>query len=146
VRVWIDDAPVIDDWTDGGALREPRGTVAAAAAGWHDLRVEWDQIAGPMTARLRYESPSQPRVIVPPESLRHLTDDTLADFENEWDLPLSAVTGVAASPHGTVVGGVSARPDLFWDAWVVPPDGRPPRRLAPIGLTLLWVDASGAVW
>jgi hypothetical protein len=41
---------------------------------------------------------------------------------------------------------VSREPDLSWDAWVVPSGGGPPRRLAPIGLTLLSVDESGALW
>lgn len=66
--------------------------------------------------------------------------------ENAWGLPLTAVTGTATSPHGTVVGGVSTEAELFWDAWVVPFDGGPPRRLAPVGNNLVAVDAAGAVW
>jgi hypothetical protein len=68
VRLWIDDALIIDDWTDGGNLREPRGTVAGG--GWRDLRVEWDQIDGPMTARLSAASPSHDKSVVPPSDLR----------------------------------------------------------------------------
>jgi hypothetical protein len=68
VRLWIDDALVIDDWVDGGDLREPRGTVAGS--GWQDLRVEWDQIDGPMTARLSAASPSRGKSVVPPSDLR----------------------------------------------------------------------------
>jgi hypothetical protein len=71
VRIWIDDAAVIDDWVDSDVLRETRGTIAAPEPGWRDLRVEWDQLDGPMTARLRYRSPSQPDTIVPPIALRH---------------------------------------------------------------------------
>jgi len=71
VRLWIDDALVIDDWVDSGALREPRGTVAVPEAGWRDLRIEWDQLDGPMTARLRFAPPSSPAVVVPPSALRH---------------------------------------------------------------------------
>jgi hypothetical protein len=157
VRIWIDDAVVIDDWVDSGILRELRGTVPAPGGGWRDLRVDWDQADGPMDARLGYESPSQPSSIVPPSALRHLDppaataveaaeEGTLGDFENVWGLPLTSVTGVAASPDGLVVGGVSSEEGLFWDAWVVPSGNGPPRRLGPIGLTLLSVNASGAVW
>lgn len=71
VRIWIGDTPVVDDWNDGGVLRHARGTVAVAPAGWRDLRIEWDQVDGPMTARLRYQSPSQADTIVPPGALRH---------------------------------------------------------------------------
>jgi hypothetical protein len=62
-------------------------------------------------------------------------------------VPLSAVTGLAASPHGVVVAGISAEPERFWDAWVVPYSATgSPRRLAPVGLTLLSVGASGVLW
>ncbi len=62
------------------------------------------------------------------------------------ELPLSAVTGVAASDRELVVGGVSADPNLFWDAWVIRPGTSSPRRLAPIGNNLVAVDATGALW
>jgi PA14 domain len=68
VRLWIGDALIIDDWTDSGNLREPRGTVAGG--GWRDLRVEWDQIDGPMTARLSAASASRDKAVVPPSDLR----------------------------------------------------------------------------
>jgi hypothetical protein len=61
------------------------------------------------------------------------------------DVPLVSVTGLAASPHGLVVGGVSSSDDLFWDAWLVPGDAAPPRRLAPVD-NLVAVDAGGALW
>jgi hypothetical protein len=152
VRVWIEDALVIDDWVDGdGGLREPRGTVPAPGGGWRDLRVEWDQVAGPMDARLGFASASQPWAVVPASELRHLTAPAATGAEeaaegDAADLPLQAVTAVAASPHGTVVAGVSSAPELFWDAWVIPAGGGPPRRLAPIGLALVGVDAAGALW
>jgi hypothetical protein len=146
VRIWIDDAPIIDDWVDNGTLREARGTVAAAGAGWRDVRIEWDQVAGPMTARLRLQSPSRPRAIVRAAELRHLDAESDASLARVDELPLSFVTGVAASPDGLVVGGVSAAEDRFWDAWVIPFYGASPRRLAPIGTNLISVDASGALW
>ena len=146
VRIWIEDALIVDDWVDGGRLREARGTIAAAGAGWRDVRIEWDQIAGPMTARLRLQSPSRSRAIVSPEELRHVDAGSDASLERVGELPLSFVTGVAAAPDGLVVGGVSAAEDRFWDAWVLPFDGGSPRRLAPIGTNLLSVDAAGALW
>jgi len=69
VRLWVGDALIIDDWVDSGNLREPRGTVAGG--GWRSLRVEWDQIDGPMTARLSAASPIQDKAIVPRDDLRH---------------------------------------------------------------------------
>jgi PA14 domain len=68
-RLWVDDALVIDSWVDGEDLREPRGTVTGG--GWRNLRIEWDQIDGPMTARLSAASPSRDKAILPPTDLRH---------------------------------------------------------------------------
>jgi hypothetical protein len=68
------------------------------------------------------------------------------DPENFGGVPLGGVTGMAETPHGLVVAGVSSHVDLFWDAWLVPSDGRSPRRLAPIGDNLIAVDAGGALW
>jgi hypothetical protein len=72
VRLWIDDGLIIDDWVDSGVLREVRGVVPAPGGGWRNLRVDWDQLAGPMTARLSDASASQPKAVVPPAGLRHL--------------------------------------------------------------------------
>ena len=69
VRLWAGDALIIDDWADGGGLREPRGTVAGG--GWRNLRVEWDQIDGPMTARLSAASLIRDKAVVAPDDLRH---------------------------------------------------------------------------
>jgi len=67
------------------------------------------------------------------------------DAQTLGDVPLQAVTGLAAAPGGLVVGGVSPTWDLFWDAWFVPSDGGPARRLAPVD-NLVGVDAGGAIW
>ena len=60
-------------------------------------------------------------------------------------VPLQAVTGLAVTPRGLIVGGVSPAEDLFWDAWFVPADGGPAQRLAPVD-NLAGVDAGGAIW
>jgi hypothetical protein len=60
-------------------------------------------------------------------------------------VPLQAVTGLAVSPHGLVVGGISPDEDAFWEAWAIPSDGGPPRRLAFVE-RLIAVDAGGAIW
>ena len=70
VRIWIDGGLLVDDWTDGGVLREPRGAVPPSGDAWRELRIEWDQVAGPMTARLRAGPGSGTGAIVPPDALR----------------------------------------------------------------------------
>lgn len=71
VRLWIDDALIIDDWVDSGVLRWAGGTIAVPEAGWRDVRIEWDQLDGPMIARMTWRSPSRPAAIVPASALRH---------------------------------------------------------------------------
>jgi hypothetical protein len=68
------------------------------------------------------------------------------DGQTFGGVPLQAVTALAMSPRGLVVGGVSSADDLFWDAWLVPDGGGPVRRLAPIGNNLIGADASGVLW
>ena len=70
VRIWIDGGLIVDDWTDGGVLREAWGALPPSDDGWRALRIEWDQAAGPMTARLRAGAGARPRTIVPPAALR----------------------------------------------------------------------------
>jgi len=70
VRLWIDDAPVIDDWVDSDVARRARGSVPNGGDAWRNLRVEWDQGDGPMVARLRMASSSRPETIVPESALR----------------------------------------------------------------------------
>jgi PA14 domain-containing protein len=72
VRIWIDGALVVDDWVDSGVLRRARGTLGVLDPAWHDLRIDFDQQDGPMTARLRWQSPSQADAVVPASALRHL--------------------------------------------------------------------------
>ena len=72
VRLWIDGDLIVDDWTDGGELREAWGLVPSSEDAWRYLRIEWDQVDGPMTARLRAASASRPRAIVTPGELRDL--------------------------------------------------------------------------
>lgn len=53
VRVWIDDAPIIAEWSDGGS--RDLSTEVALAAGTHSLRVEYYERTGTARIRLSWE-------------------------------------------------------------------------------------------
>lgn len=67
VRLWIDDALVIDDWNDHP--RHDKSESMALVAGRHALRMEFYENTGEAVAQLSWSSPSIPRQVVPSASL-----------------------------------------------------------------------------
>ncbi len=68
VRLFIDDKPVIENWT-GHFPTVDKGTVALTA-GWHKLRLEYFQYDLGATIQLYWSSATTPRAIVPTNVLR----------------------------------------------------------------------------
>ncbi|MEV6031078.1 PA14 domain-containing protein [Nonomuraea sp. NPDC052116] len=67
-RLWVDGKPIIDHWVDDWD-REQTGTPIALEAGKkYDVKVEYFEHFGGANLRLRWQSPSQPKQIVPAEA------------------------------------------------------------------------------
>ncbi|MEV1177258.1 PA14 domain-containing protein [Nonomuraea sp. NPDC049784] len=67
-RLWVDGKPIIEHWVDDWD-REQTGTPIALEAGKkYDLKVEYFEHFGGANLRLRWQSPSQPKEIVPVEA------------------------------------------------------------------------------
>nr|WP_201784495.1 PA14 domain-containing protein [Nonomuraea pusilla] len=67
-RLWVDGKPVIDHWVDDWD-REQTGTPIVLQAGKaYDVKVEYFEHFGGANLRLRWQSPSQPKEIVPMEA------------------------------------------------------------------------------
>ena len=64
VRLWVNNQPIINNWTDHGAT-ENSGVIALAAGQKYDLRMEYFENGGQALARLAWSSPSQPKEFVP---------------------------------------------------------------------------------
>jgi len=64
VRLWLDGKLIIDNWTDHGTT-DNSARVNLVAGQIYALRMEWYDNTGGAVARLFWESPSQPRQIVP---------------------------------------------------------------------------------
>ncbi|MGI5291933.1 PA14 domain-containing protein [Nonomuraea polychroma] len=77
-RLWVDGKPVVDHWVDDWD-REQTGTPIALEAGRkYDIKVEYFEHFGGANLRLRWQSPSQPKAIVPAEAFT-----APADFQPE---------------------------------------------------------------
>jgi hypothetical protein len=68
VRLWVDDALVIDQWNDQAAATHS-GTAALVNGQRHRIRLEYYQNAGPSVVSLAWQSASQPFQIVPKSQL-----------------------------------------------------------------------------
>jgi hypothetical protein len=69
IRLWVDDKPVIDNWTDHAAT-EDRATVRLTAGQRHAIRLEYYQGGGDAVARLLWSAPGKPREVIPASALR----------------------------------------------------------------------------
>jgi glucose/arabinose dehydrogenase len=68
VRLFVNGAQVINNWTDHGAT-ENSGTVALTAGKLYDIRMELYDNGGPATARLSWSAPGLAKEIVPRANL-----------------------------------------------------------------------------
>jgi hypothetical protein len=70
IRVWIDDSPVVDAWSDH-STRDDSGTLMLSA-GWHRIRMEfYDNVYDyDAVAKLSWAGPGLARQIIPAANLR----------------------------------------------------------------------------
>jgi Concanavalin A-like lectin/glucanases superfamily/PA14 domain/Glycosyl hydrolases family 2, sugar binding domain/Glycosyl hydrolases family 2/Glycosyl hydrolases family 2, TIM barrel domain len=64
-RLWIDDQLVIDNWEDNWDIEQVGEPIALEAGRKYDIKVEFFENVGGSNLRLRWESASQPKAIVP---------------------------------------------------------------------------------
>ena len=141
VRIFVDDRPVVDDWTSHAA-KESSGK-ATLAPGEHRLRVEYFQLRGPAALALEWQPPGGVRGAIPSPALLALADPP-ADakgvvldgprptFDNPvvgFDCPDPGVLGITSGAH-----------PLFA---MVCTGGKLPIRLSDDLVT--WRDSGGAI-
>jgi hypothetical protein len=64
VRLWLDGRLIIDNWTDHGTV-DNRAKVDLVAGQIYSIRMEYYENTGGAVAQLSWQSPSQPRQIIP---------------------------------------------------------------------------------
>ena len=64
VRMWVNDAPIIDDWNPHAAI-EDTGTITLQANVPATIRVEYFEKMGDAEVILSWSSPSEPKAVVP---------------------------------------------------------------------------------
>jgi hypothetical protein len=96
VRLWVDDKPVIDNWTDHGET-EDQGAVRLEAGRKHRIRLEYFYSGGSGVTRLYWSSPSRARELVPARRLYTLDGSKhglQAEYFNGVDLRQLATTRI----------------------------------------------------
>lgn len=68
-RLWVDDQLIIDNWQDNWDVEKVSQPVSLEAGQFHDVKVEYFEHFGGAHLRMRWESPSQEKAIVPTEAL-----------------------------------------------------------------------------
>ncbi|MGI4787327.1 MAG: PA14 domain-containing protein [Janthinobacterium lividum] len=68
VRLWVDGKPIVDNRTDHGPT-DDSGIIALKAGQSYDIKMEYFNDAGGGTAKLSWQSASQPKEIVPASAL-----------------------------------------------------------------------------
>lgn len=68
IRLFIDDKPVVDDWSNHGA-RERNGTISLEAGELYAVKLEYYEDGGGAVAKLLWSSPSRAKQVVPNEQL-----------------------------------------------------------------------------
>jgi Concanavalin A-like lectin/glucanases superfamily/PA14 domain/Glycosyl hydrolases family 2, sugar binding domain/Glycosyl hydrolases family 2, TIM barrel domain/Glycosyl hydrolases family 2 len=67
-RLWVDGRLVIDNWVDNWDIEQVGQPIALEAGRRYDIKVEYFEHVGGSNLRLRWQSASQPKEIVPPEA------------------------------------------------------------------------------
>ncbi|WP_220448310.1 PA14 domain-containing protein [Nonomuraea diastatica] len=67
-RLWIDGKPIIDHWVDDWDAEQTGTPIALEAGRRYDVKVEYFEHYGGAHLRLRWESPSQPKAVVPADA------------------------------------------------------------------------------
>ncbi|MET8866791.1 PA14 domain-containing protein [Nonomuraea sp. NPDC004580] len=68
-RLWVDGQMIIDHWVDDWDIEQTGTPIALEAGREYDIKVEYFEHYGGANLRLRWQSPSQPKAVVPTEAL-----------------------------------------------------------------------------
>jgi hypothetical protein len=67
-RLWVDGRRIIDNWVDNWDIEQIGEPIALEAGRKYDIKVEYFEHVGGSNLRLRWQSASQPKEIVPPDA------------------------------------------------------------------------------
>jgi Tol biopolymer transport system component len=146
-RLWVNNQQIINNWTNRTTAVTSSGTINLVANTRYAIRVDYYDNTGPAELRLEWQSPSQPRQLIPATQLygpqqQHIPFDVLIFSQTTgsgevWVMNrdgagrrrLTTSTQASSprlSPTGTkiafTVGGLN-RTSLGSNLWIVNPDG-----------------------
>jgi hypothetical protein len=81
VRLWVNDQPIIDDWTDHGPTLDV-GSIALSAGVEYNIKLEFYENFGGAEIRLYWQTPTIPQQIVPQSQLYAVSPALVAAFNS----------------------------------------------------------------
>jgi len=133
VRLWVDGALVIDNWTDHAAREDGCG-LAMEAGRRYDVRMEFYENAGQAVAKLFWASARQAKEVVPAECVEAPANVALPSVPEDLHVAhladRVAVLAWAPPAEGTLVGGYEVFRDGKYLASVSTPEFRDASLLA----------------
>ena len=116
-RLWVDGQLVIDHWVDDWDVEQTSQPLRLEAGRKYDIKVEYFENVGGANLRLWWQSPSQPREIVPTEAL-YLPEGFGPDDVKKWEPELLSMN----TPWTDDVSPANAlpeypRPQMKRDRW-----------------------------
>jgi hypothetical protein len=116
-RLWVDGQLVIDHWVDDWDVEQTSQPVRLEAGQKYDIKVELFEHVGGANLRLWWQSPSQPKEIVPTEAL-YLPEGFGPDDVKKWEPQLLSMS----TPWTDDVSPTNAlpeypRPQMKRDRW-----------------------------
>src|SRR6478735_11058255 len=120
-RLWIDDQLVIDHWVDDWDVEQTSAPVQLQAGQEYAFRMEMFQNTGGAHLRLRWQSPSQQREIVPTDAFTYPDDFVVfpaqATLESDGTSLNVAFQGAAGGVDESLVDHLKVQVDQL--AWPV---------------------------
>jgi hypothetical protein len=105
-RLWVNGQLLIDHWQDDWDVEQVSQPIQLAAGQTYDIKVEYFENVGGANLRLRWQSPSQAKAIVPPEAFS-LPEGFDADDAFEWEQQLLSMS----TPWTDDVSATNALPE-----------------------------------
>ncbi|GAA3703225.1 glycoside hydrolase family 2 [Nonomuraea antimicrobica] len=104
-RLWVNGEPIIDHWVDDWDKEQIGTPIALEAGRKYDIKVEYFEHFGGANLRLRWQSPSQPKAVVPADALT-----VPADFQPDgpYDARLNTAGDVATLTFGRPLSALPA--------------------------------------
>lgn len=101
-QLWVDDVPIVDNWTAGAVrVASTLRTLSVTAGDTRRIRLQYADISGGANVKLQWTTPAGATVVVPGSALT--PDYGLANGSTTYDSAPAGVSGVSSAQVPTLV-------------------------------------------